>query len=80
MQKYLWWKKYLTSFQMIQFVCVFVKSLIVFFGFAKCGYPWQFSGLMALLMLIFFLLFLEFYIQEYSAKSAAKKAKKHQQK
>ena len=68
MQKYLWWKKYLTTFQMIQFVCVFGKSMILVLGFANCGYPWQFSGLMSLLMVLFFGLFADFYIQNYKIK------------
>ena len=68
MQKYLWWKKYLTTFQMTQFICIFVKSLIVLFGFVECGYPWQFSMISASLMTVFFGLFAEFYIQEYRRK------------
>jgi hypothetical protein len=38
MQKYLWWKKYLTTLQMIQFVAIFVHSLQLFF-YNPCGYP-----------------------------------------
>ena len=68
MQKYLWWKKYLTAFQMIQFVCIFVKSLVLVSGVAECGYPWQFSGLVLLLQIAFLFLFAEFYVREYSKK------------
>ena len=68
MQKYLWWKKYLTAFQMIQFVCIFVKSLVLVSGLADCGYPWQFSGLVLLLQIAFLFLFAEFYVREYSKK------------
>ena len=40
----------------------------------SCGFPWQFSGLMSLLMLVFLFLFAEFYVQNYTAKkSGAKK-------
>ena len=73
MQKYLWWKRHLTKLQMIQFVCIFIKSLTVVLGFTECGYPWQFSGLMALLMIAFFFLFAEFYVREYRSKKAALK-------
>ena len=73
MQPYLWWKKYLTTFQMIQFVCIFVKSMILVTGVASCGFPWQFSGLMSLLMLVFLFLFAEFYVQNYTAKKSATK-------
>lgn len=75
-QKYLWWKKYLTSFQMFQFLTVFIKSNIVIWGVAKCGYPWQFSVICASLMVVFFCLFANFYVQEYKAK--ANKARKEQ--
>jgi elongation of very long chain fatty acids protein 7 len=73
MQKYLWWKKYLTSFQMFQFVCVFLKSLVVIFGFAECGYPWQFSCVTASIGALFFGLFADFYIKEYNKKRQMKK-------
>ncbi len=68
MQKYLWWKKYLTTFQMIQFICIFGKTLPVIFGVVECGYPWQFSLLSAAIMVLMFALFAEFYIQEYINK------------
>ena len=73
MQKYLWWKKYLTSLQMIQFVCIFCKSSLVVLGIVECGYPWQFSFMFCLLMMVFFVLFAEFYIQEYKTKKTDKK-------
>lgn len=68
-RKYLWWKKYLTAFQMFQFICIFAKSLVLIFGYAECGYPWQFSAITAVLMVLFFFLFAEFYMEEYNAKS-----------
>ena len=73
MQKYLWWKRYLTVLQMIQFVCIFIKSLVLVSGVAECGYPWQFSAMVLSLMVAFFLLFLEFYLREYSKKVSIKK-------
>jgi len=78
MQKYLWWKRYLTTFQMVQFVCCLVKSLIVIFGFAECGYPWQMSCVTASIALLFFGLFSDFYIKEYNKKGAASKSIKKQ--
>ena len=71
MQKFLWWKRYLTAFQMIQFVCIFLKCMILVLGIAECGYPWQFSGMVVLLNIAFFLLFLEFYVREYSKKTVS---------
>ena len=78
MQPYLWWKKYLTTFQMIQFCCVFAKSLVVIFGVVDCGYPWQFSLITAVLMIGFFGLFAEFYVQNY--KTAKERAMQKVQK
>ena len=54
-------------------VCIFIKSMVLVLGVSECGYPWQFSGLTALLMILFFFLFAEFYVREYTAKKAAVK-------
>jgi elongation of very long chain fatty acids protein 1/elongation of very long chain fatty acids protein 7 len=70
MRPYLWWKKYLTTFQMVQFVCIFLKSLVVVLGVVNCAYPWQFSFLNLLLVTLMFGLFAEFYVQEYRNKAA----------
>ena len=74
MRPYLWWKKYLTTFQMIQFVGIFLKSLVVILGVTDCAYPWQHSLLSLLLVTMFFGLFAEFYVQEYKNKAAKKQA------
>ena len=70
MQKYLWWKKYLTTFQMFQFVCIFVKSLPLVLGLVECGYPWQFSLYVCGLTALMFILFAEFYVNEYKSKKS----------
>ena len=72
MQKYLWWKKYLTTFQMFQFVCIFVKSMVLVLGFAQCGYPWQFSAIVCGLVTLMFILFAEFYVNEYKSKKSGR--------
>ena len=77
-QKYLWWKRYLTTFQMVQFVLVMVKSSVLIFGFSECGYPWQFSVITASVMLLFLVLFANFYMQEYLVKKRAKAEKKRE--
>ena len=69
MQKYLWWKKYLTKFQMAQFLIVSAKSWVVILGFAECGYPWQFCGVSAFMMTMFFCLFAQFYVRAYIDKA-----------
>ncbi|TRY62206.1 hypothetical protein TCAL_01455 [Tigriopus californicus] len=73
-QKYLWWKKYLTTFQMIQFLAVFTKSMILILGLAECGYPWQFSAVTASIMVVFFILFANFFIQNYLNKPKSRKS------
>ena len=73
MKKYLWWKKYLTLFQMVQFVVVFVRSIIVIFGVVDCGYPRYFSLISASITVLFFAMFMQFYSQSYQAKGKLKK-------
>ncbi|CAG2068252.1 unnamed protein product [Timema podura] len=66
-QKYLWWKKHLTTMQMVQFVIVFLHSsqLLLF----ECNYP---KGIVALLganALYFLYLFGTFYRRTYFQRS-----------
>ena len=65
----IWWKKYLTTFQMFQFFCVFSHSAILVLCIVEpCGYPWQFSLVSLAMMSLFFVLFADFYVQSYSNK------------
>ena len=73
MKKYLWWKKYLTLFQMVQFVVVFLRSIIVIFGIVDCGYPRYFSLISASITVLFFVMFMQFYSQSYKGKGKLKK-------
>ena len=68
MQKYLWWKKYLTGLQMIQFVIVFTRSLIVITGIVECGFPRFFSLISASITVLFFVMFMQFYRDTYRQK------------
>lgn len=72
MQKYLWWKRYLTTFQMFQFVVIFCKSMLLITGVVECGYPWQFSMVSVGVTGLFFILFADFYVQEYRMKKSLK--------
>jgi elongation of very long chain fatty acids protein 7 len=56
MQKFLWWKKYLTALQMIQFVVIFVHSMMLFFD-NPCGVPVFFFWVVIVHALMFFVLF-----------------------
>lgn len=56
MQKYLWWKKYLTMMQMTQFVMVFVHGVQLIFS-NPCGYSVILSYAVIAHAIMFFFLF-----------------------
>jgi len=66
LQKYLWWKKYLTRMQMTQFVLVFLHSIQTLYY--DCNYPKIIAKLMILNMVIFFVLFGNYYFYAYIKK------------
>ncbi|KAF9802536.1 hypothetical protein SFRURICE_013723 [Spodoptera frugiperda] len=72
-QKYVWWKKHVTSIQLIQFCIIFTHNIAVFFY--DCKYPRVLNGLCALNSLIFIYLFGKFYIKSYQKENARNKAK-----
>ncbi|XP_075236420.1 very long chain fatty acid elongase AAEL008004-like isoform X3 [Lycorma delicatula] len=71
-QKYLWWKKYLTSLQMIQFVAIMVHAFQLLF--IDCNYPRAFVWWIGLHAVMFFFLFKEFYNQQYNKPKKEKKS------
>ncbi|XP_014610715.1 PREDICTED: elongation of very long chain fatty acids protein AAEL008004-like isoform X2 [Polistes canadensis] len=68
-QPYLWWKKYLTAFQMIQFIAIMVHAFQLLF--IDCDYPKAFVWWIGMHAVMFFFLFNEFYQQNYQQKKAA---------
>ncbi|KAL1465454.1 hypothetical protein WDU94_005027 [Cyamophila willieti] len=66
MQKYLWWKRYLTSLQMVQFVCVMIHAFQLFF--IECDYPKAFAWWIGGHAVMFYFLFSNFYKQTYVQK------------
>ncbi|XP_068898150.1 very long chain fatty acid elongase AAEL008004-like isoform X1 [Tenebrio molitor] len=66
MQKYLWWKKYLTSLQMVQFLCVIVHAFQLLL--IDCNFPTVFVWFIGLHGVLFFLLFRNFYNETYKKK------------
>jgi elongation of very long chain fatty acids protein 7 len=65
-QKYLWWKKYLTTIQMVQFVLVMVHAFQLLF--IDCNYPKAFVWWIGLHAVMFYFLFSKFYKQTYVKK------------
>lgn len=64
--KFLWWKKYLTALQMIQFILIMVHAFQLLF--IDCNYPKAFVWWIGMHAIMFFLLFREFYNQSYTSK------------
>nr|XP_022916067.1 elongation of very long chain fatty acids protein AAEL008004-like [Onthophagus taurus] len=70
-QKYLWWKKYLTTLQMVQFVGIMVHAFQLLF--TNCNYPRAFVWWIGMHAVMFFFLFKEFYTQSYIGKGGKQK-------
>lgn len=65
-QKYLWWKRYLTAFQMIQFIAIFTHQFQLLW--TDCDYPKGFMVWIGLHGIMFLFLFSDFYKQSYIKK------------
>uniref|UniRef100_A0A8D8SNM9 Elongation of very long chain fatty acids protein n=3 Tax=Cacopsylla melanoneura TaxID=428564 RepID=A0A8D8SNM9_9HEMI len=70
-QKYLWWKRHLTTLQLLQFTLVFFHSAQVLIF--DCGYPKLVAALLLVHSTIFFALFFDFYQQAYKKNQAQAK-------
>lgn len=73
-RKYLWWKKYLTTFQMTQFVVVVGHMTNVMIRFPDCSYPPAFKVIIACYGLLFYYLFSGFWNKAYTSKKKGQKA------
>lgn len=71
MQKYLWWKKYLTVLQMVQFVMVFFHAFQLLF--IECDYPKAFAWIILFHSVMFYFLFYNFYKQSYKSRENKQK-------
>lgn len=75
-QKYLWWKKYLTQLQLVQFGIVMVHAIVNILD-RDCPYPKGYSIAFVLYGSFITALFLNFYRRSYSSeKGAAANSKK----
>lgn len=63
-QKYLWWKKYLTLLQLVQFVAIFSHSFQLLFR--ECAFPKVFMVWIGSHGVLFLFLFSDFYKQAYA--------------
>lgn len=70
-QKYLWWKKYMTELQIVQFILCIAHTIRALCS--DCRFPIFVSGLLLINASIFFVLFMNFYIQAYKNKHALEK-------
>ncbi|XP_015788106.1 elongation of very long chain fatty acids protein AAEL008004-like [Tetranychus urticae] len=65
-QKYLWWKKYITTMQMLQFIIVFLHgNLLLIYD---CGYPKVYAYELMCIATLFFILFSNYFRQTYVKK------------
>ncbi|CAF0800193.1 unnamed protein product, partial [Didymodactylos carnosus] len=70
----LWWKKYITLFQLIQFGIILIHSMQgIVFG---CEYPLWGQWLLGGYMIMMLILFINFYFQEYITRSNERKRPK----
>lgn len=66
LQKYLWWKKYITTLQLLQFCIAFIHSMQLLFY--DCGYPRWSTCFTMPNAIFFYYLFYDFYNKAYSAE------------
>ncbi|XP_071809049.1 very long chain fatty acid elongase 4-like [Asterias amurensis] len=71
-QPFLWWKKYLTSLQLIQFFGIMIHSFVVLYQ--DCGFPRPYVYCLMAYLLSHIILFTNFYRKSYSDKKAKGKA------
>ncbi|XP_072381494.1 very long chain fatty acid elongase 7 isoform X1 [Diabrotica undecimpunctata] len=74
-QKYLWWKKYITAMQLGQFCIVFIHNSQLFF--VDCGYPRWTAFVTMPNAVFFYFLFSHFYKQAYGSSKQSKKSVKN---
>ncbi|CAH2107721.1 unnamed protein product [Euphydryas editha] len=66
--KYIFWKKYMTKFQMIQFVCIIIHYIVAVRR-SECPPASGVAAFVACNVTFFLILFLHFYWQSYNKKS-----------
>lgn len=69
--KYLWWKRYLTIIQLIQFTIAMTASAVALYY--QCDFPLWMHYLLIVYMMTFLVLFGNFYIKSYLEKGRSAK-------
>lgn len=69
MRRHLWWKKYITSVQIVQFVVFCILVLVTLFDPDNCGYPKIALYNCFANVILFLVLFTQFYISTYVSSS-----------
>ncbi|XP_073951564.1 very long chain fatty acid elongase AAEL008004-like isoform X3 [Choristoneura fumiferana] len=72
LRRYLWWKKYLTALQMVQFIGIMLHAFQLLF--IECDYPRAFVWWIGMHAVMFFFLFKDFYNQSYNKKPKVRAA------
>merc|ERR1711953_87129 len=72
-RRYIWWKKYLTTFQMTQFVVVVGHMLNIAIRFPTCTYPTAFKIIIACYGVLFYYLFAGFFKSAYGKSTPTQK-------
>ncbi|XP_046862328.1 elongation of very long chain fatty acids protein 4-like [Xenia sp. Carnegie-2017] len=65
LRKYLWWKKYLTQLQLIQFFCIIAQTQYAIH--TSCVYPKMLLWAFSLYIFSFIVLFTNFYLKSYTS-------------
>lgn len=73
--KDIWWKKYLTLMQMVQFMCMMTQGAMLYFGECKT-FPARVTLVYLGYIFSLFLLFLNFFISSYMPKKGGKRTKR----
>jgi elongation of very long chain fatty acids protein 4 len=75
MQKYLWWKRYMTMMQLVQFVLVVTHTGWNKFVRTDCDFPWLFNTITFYYTWSMLFFFLNFYVQTYVFRKRQRKPK-----
>ena len=74
-QPYLWWKRYITRLQLIQFAILIVYAIILFTVMDLSDYPIAIKWIVIVQPFIFFYMFFNFYLKTYKQKSKSVNSK-----